>query len=147
MGEVAGWLSGPRRYALVFTSLSSILTFVFADDDAAGLYTGRSFKKDDVIKALKLWSTTANNNEKLFAPAIMRQIPKLLEWYNSPDGEHAAFFGDMTTKQFLKWRDDEYALATGSKGKEKAKRKHAEGGESRTSKKTKRISSEELDSE
>ena len=147
MGEVSGWLSGSRRYAIIFTSLSSSSTFVFADDDDAGLYSGRSFKKDDVIKALRLRSTTANNNDKLFAPAIMRHIPKLQDWYNNPDGEHAAFFQDMATKDFLEWRDNEYASATGRKGKEKVKRKHADGGESRKSKKAKRISSEELDSD
>ncbi|KAI1781660.1 hypothetical protein LXA43DRAFT_1188231 [Ganoderma leucocontextum] len=119
------------------------------NDGAAGIYAGRSFKKDDVLRALRLGSTTANSNDKLFAPAAMRKIPQLLEWFNDPDGPHAAFFQDMSIKDFSEWRDNELEPAEGrtGKGKEKAKkRKYSEDGESKKrKKKEKRLSSEDLD--
>ncbi|KAI1783450.1 hypothetical protein LXA43DRAFT_1102518 [Ganoderma leucocontextum] len=119
------------------------------NDGAAGIYAGRSFKKDDVLRVLRLGSTTANSNDKLFAPAAMRKIPQLLEWFNEPDGRHAAFFQDMSIKDFSEWRDNELEPAEGrtGKGKEKAKkRKYAEDGESKKrKKKEKRLSSEDLD--
>ncbi|KAI1782802.1 hypothetical protein LXA43DRAFT_1068253 [Ganoderma leucocontextum] len=119
------------------------------NDGAAGIYAGRSFKKDDILRVLRLGSTTANSNDKLFAPAAMRKIPQLLEWFNDPDGPHAVFFQDMSIKDFSEWRDNELEPAEGrtGKGKEKAKkRKYSEDGESKKrKKKEKRLSSEDLD--
>ncbi|KAI1781747.1 hypothetical protein LXA43DRAFT_1105398 [Ganoderma leucocontextum] len=123
----------------------------------AGTYAGRSFKKDDILKALRLGSTTANSNDKLFAPAIMRKIPQLQEWYDNPDGPQAATFEHMTIRDFMKWRDDLLKPAKARKRNDKAKKRKYSSSEVDSSsaderevtkkgkKKARRLSSEDLD--
>ena len=135
-----------------------------ADDEGAGRFGGRSFKKDEILKAMRLGSTTSNSNEKLFDLVTMRKIPQLQEWYDNLDGPGAATFADMRLKDFERWLDEQLTGKC-AKGRKVKKHKHSsdsESGESSSTdedsecrshrkelkkgkKKAKRLSSEELD--
>ena len=137
----------------------------FPDYPNAGELAGVDFVKGDVYHALRMKTSQTAIDANLFSATYLRNLPKLEEWFNDPKGKYEAKFAHMTVKRFQEWchkgmensskkskREDEYDGEEGrskGKGKRKATYSDSESDDrrSRKSKSSRRISSEDLDSD
>ncbi|KAL7277985.1 hypothetical protein ACG7TL_007938 [Trametes sanguinea] len=87
-----------------------------ADYDDAGVFAGRHFVKEDILRALRLGHSQANSDASLFRRQDLDRLPELDEWYKDPEGPHAKRFAHMTIKEFEAYK------AHGLEKKEKARK-------------------------
>ncbi|KAJ7683674.1 hypothetical protein B0H17DRAFT_1204973 [Mycena rosella] len=66
-------------------------------------YPGVKFKKEDLLDALKLGSTSISNLEKYFAPEVLEKAPKAQKWVDSKGKSHDNKFRKIKTARFKEY--------------------------------------------
>ncbi|KAI9061586.1 hypothetical protein FKP32DRAFT_1575676 [Trametes sanguinea] len=73
----------------------------------AGVLAGRTFVKEDILKALRLGHSQANSDANLFKRKVLDKLPELQAWYDDPAGPEGKRFRSMTVKEFEAYQEYE----------------------------------------